>query len=180
MSRVGKRPIPIPSDVEVKVQGVEVEVKGPKGVLRRRLHPRVSLRREGDTIIVERRSESKLDKSLHGLTRTLVANMAKGVKEGFVRELELSGLGYRVSLQGKTLNLSLGFSHPMNFTAADGIEFEIDARNRNIVRVKGIDKQQVHHVAAELRSLRKPEPYKGKGIRYVGEVIRRKAGKAGV
>lgn len=180
LSRIGKKPIPVPAGVEVKIEGNRVSVKGPKGALEKELHPDMIIREvelEGQrSIVVERPSESKFHKSLHGLTRTLIANMVEGVTQGFQKELEIHGVGYRATAKGKDIELALGFSHPVLVKCPEGIEFEIVTPTR--IRVKGIDKQQVGQVAAKIRALRKPEPYKGKGIRYAGERVRRKAGKA--
>ncbi len=152
-----------------------VEVKGPKGLLRRQLHPRVLLHRNGTTLEVARRSESKLDKSLHGLSRTLLHNMIVGVTTGFEKQLEIVWSGFRAQVQQKTLTLQLGHSHPITYEAPEGLEFEL---NRTLITVRGIDKELVGQVAANIRSVRKPEPYKGKGIKYTTETIRRKEGKS--
>jgi large subunit ribosomal protein L6 len=177
MSRIGREPIAVPPGVEVHIgEHNQVEVKGPKGVLRRTLHPRVILQREGDTIKVLRQSDAKLDRSLHGLSRTLLYNMIVGVTTGFEKQLEIVWGGYRAQLQNKTLTLQLGHSHPIAIEAPEGIEFEL---NRTLITVRGINKELVGQVAANIRALRKPEPYKGKGIKYTTETIRRKVGKAG-
>ncbi|MEK9132357.1 MAG: 50S ribosomal protein L6 [Patescibacteria group bacterium] len=178
MSRIGKNPVEIPSGVEVKINAGEVSVKGSKGTLKFKPHPRMEIKIDGANLLVVRKSDDILDRSLHGLTRTLIANMVQGVTKGFVKQLEIQGVGYRATVQGKKLQLSLGFSHPVDFTAPEGIDFQMDKEKKNIITVSGIDKELVGQVAANLRSLRKPEPYKGKGIRYVGEFVRRKAGKA--
>ena len=181
MSRIGSKPIPIPQGVEVKIDGTTVSVKGPKGALSRELHPRPKVEIADGEIRVTRISDSRQDKSLHGLTRTLVANMVEGVTKGYEKELEIIGLGYRVEAAGKGLILNVGFSHPVRIEPIDGIEFEVQSdRQRNAIKVKGINKEVVGFVAAEIRRVRPPEPYKGKGIRYVGEYVRRKVGKAGV
>lgn len=180
MSRIGKQPIQIPAGVEVHLKDGDVSVKGPKGSLKFKPHPRIKLKIEDKNLIVERQSNDILDASLHGTTRTLIANMIEGVTKGFSKQMEIQGVGYRAQLQGKKLQLALGFSHPVEFPAPSGITFEIDKEKKNIIIISGIDKELVGQVAANLRSLRKPEPYKGKGIRYVGEVVRRKAGKAAV
>ncbi len=178
MSRIGRLPITVPSGVDVALDGRVITVKGPKGSLTRQLPPRIDVARDGDTIVVSRPTETKLDKSLHGLTRTLVNNMVVGVTTGFTKELEIVGVGYRAEAQGPaTLRLALGFSHPVMVNAPDGVTFEVPQATRIVV--KGIDKEKVGQVAADIRSLRKPEPYKGKGVRYSGERILRKAGKAG-
>ena len=176
MSRIGRIPIVVPPDVEVHItEDNTVEVKGPKGVLRRQLHPRVVLHRNGTTIEVARRSEAKLDKSLHGLSRTLIHNMIVGVTTGFEKQLEIVWSGFRAQVQNRTLTLQLGHSHPITYEAPSGLEFEL---NRTIITVRGIDKEIVGQVAANIRSVRKPEPYKGKGIKYTTETIRRKEGKS--
>jgi large subunit ribosomal protein L6 len=176
MSRIGKAPIPIPQGVEIKRSGAIVEVKGPKGTLSHAIPEGISIKVEDGAIQVKRKGDAKRERSLHGLSRTLIANMVMGVTAGFEKGLEIVGIGYRAALQGRNLQLSLGYSHPVTYPIPEGIEVEIDKQNK--ITVKGIDKQQVGQVAAEIRSFRKPEPYKGKGIRYVGEYVRRKAGKA--
>lgn len=178
MSRIGKQPISIASGVEVHVKDGQVEVKGSKGTLKFRPHIRIEIKVEGQNVVVARKSDEPLDRSLHGLTRTLIANMIDGVTKGFSKRLEIQGVGYRAQLQGKNLQLALGFSHPVEFKAPEGISFEIDKEKKNIITVTGIDKSLVGQVSAEIRELRPPEPYKGKGIRYAGEVVKRKAGKA--
>ncbi|MBP9718141.1 50S ribosomal protein L6 [Candidatus Gracilibacteria bacterium] len=178
MSRIGKQPVEITNGVEVKINGTHVSVKGAKGSLEFTFHPRMKISMVEKTIVVERQSEEKLDKSLHGITRTLISNMVEGVTKGFERALEIQGVGYRVAMKGKDLDLSLGFSHPVVFKAPDGISFEIDKDKKNIFRILGINKEVVGQTAAKIRSLRPPEPYKGKGIRYLGENVKRKAGKA--
>jgi large subunit ribosomal protein L6 len=176
MSRIGRIPIVVPPEVEVHISDDNyVEVKGPKGLLRRQLHPRVLLQRHDTTIEVARRSEAKLDKSLHGLSRTLLYNMIVGVTAGFEKQLEIVWSGFRAQVQQRTLSLQLGHSHPITYEAPEGLEFEL---NRTIITVRGIDKELVGQVAANIRSVRKPEPYKGKGIKYVNETIRRKEGKS--
>lgn len=176
MSRIGKAPIPIPQGVEINRAGSTVEVKGPKGALSHTIPEGVSIQVEDRVIHVKRKGDAKRERSLHGLSRTLIANMVTGVTAGFEKGLEIVGIGYRAALQGRNLQLSLGYSHPVIYPIPEGIEVEVEKQNKIIV--KGIDKQQVGQVAAEIRSFRKPEPYKGKGIRYVGEQVRRKAGKA--
>jgi large subunit ribosomal protein L6 len=170
-------PITIPSGVEVRLgDNNRIEVKGPKGTLSRTLHPRVVVQRDGDMLEITRQSEAKLDKSLHGLSRTLVHNMIVGVTEGYAKQLEIVWGGYRAQLQNRTLTLQLGHSHPIAIEAPEGIEFEL---NRTLITVRGINKELVGQVAANIRMIRKPEPYKGKGVKYTTETIRRKEGKAG-
>jgi large subunit ribosomal protein L6 len=175
MSRVGKSPIPVPSGVDVTVNGADVTVKGPKGTLSRTVPGAIAIRQDGDTLLVERPDDERQTRALHGLVRSLVNNMVVGVSQEFSKELEIIGTGYRAALQGSTLDLSLGFSHPVKVDAPDGITFEVPVPTRIVVR--GIDKEQVGQVAADIRALRKPEPYKGKGVRYLGEHVARKAGK---
>jgi len=177
MSRIGKKPIPIPDKVKVEVSGGLVGVEGPKGKLSLRLHPSMMVRAEARQLVCVRPSDNKLHRSLHGLTRTLVANMIEGVTRGFEKKLEMIGVGYRASLQGRNLTLMLGYSHPIVFPLPEGIQVGVESQN--LLTVSGADKQQVGEVAAKIRSLRPPEPYKGKGVKYVTERIRRKAGKAG-
>jgi large subunit ribosomal protein L6 len=176
MSRIGRQPITIPSGVDVRVEGSHVSVKGPRGSLERDVHPDMRLLVEDGTARVERPSDERQHRSLHGLTRTLVANMVEGVTNGYEKRLEIVGVGYRATMRGSDLELALGFSHPVPFPAPEGIEFEVPAPTR--ITVRGIDKQLVGQVAANIRKIRKPEPYKGKGIRYEGEYVRKKAGKA--
>ncbi len=180
MSRVGKKPIGCPSGVEVKITGNRIDVKGPKGALSRDLHPLIKIVQEDGELRVERSGESREERSIHGLSRTLVANMVQGVSVGFEKRLELVGLGYRAAVQGKKLTLHLGYSPPVVYQAAEGIEIALDDQNRNVIVVRGINKEMVGQAAADIRKFRKPEPYKGKGVRYAGEKVRRKAGKAGV
>ncbi len=177
MSRVGRKPIEVPSDVDVQVSGSVITVKGPKGTLTRELHPDMSVRLENSQLLVERPSDSKLHRSLHGTTRSVVSNMVEGVTKGYEKTLELVGVGYRAAKSGDKVTLSLGFSHPVEVVPLVGLELDVPANNR--VVVKGIDKQLVGVFAAQIRDLRKPEPYKGKGIRYENEVVRRKVGKTG-
>jgi large subunit ribosomal protein L6 len=176
MSRIGKQPITIPSGVDVGVDGARVSVKGPKGTLEQTFHADMRIVMEDGTLRVERPTDERLHRSLHGLTRTLLANMVEGVTNGFEKRLEIVGVGYRAALKGSDLELAVGYSHPVTFRPPAGIEFEVPAQNR--ITVRGIDKQLVGEVAAEIRKIRKPEPYKGKGIRYEGEYVRKKAGKA--
>ena len=177
MSRIGNKPIAIPAGVEVKVNGSEVTVKGPKGTLTNTFKPEISIAVEGSEIIVTRPSDVKEHRALHGLTRTLVANMVEGVANGFSKELDVNGVGYRVAKQGKDLVMNLGFSHQVIMPEIDGIT--IDVPNPNKIIISGPDKQKVGQFAAEVREKRPPEPYKGKGIKYATEHIRRKEGKAG-
>jgi len=182
MSRIGKRPIALPKGVEVRVDRGEVTVKGPKGTLTKSIHPDMIVHIEDSTLIVDRPTDGKEHRSLHGLTRTLVANMVEGVTNGYVRVLEVHGVGYRSAVAGKNLTLSVGYSHGVEIAPRPGIEFEAGVDNQTrtpFVVIKGIDKELVGQTAAQLRAIRKPEPYKGKGIRYRGEQIRRKAGKQG-
>jgi large subunit ribosomal protein L6 len=176
MSRIGRQPIAIPGGVEIAIEGSRVSVTGPKGALDRTFHRDMRILMEDGSLRVERPSDERSHRSLHGLTRSLIANMVEGVTNGFEKRLEIVGVGYRAALKGSDLELAVGFSHPVVFRPPSGIEFEVPAQNRIVVR--GIDKQQVGEVAAEIRKVRKPEPYKGKGIRYEGEYVRKKAGKA--
>ncbi len=175
MSRVGKNPIPVPSGVDVGIVGRTVTVSGPKGNLARDLPGTVTVRQDGDTLVVERPDDERQTRAMHGLVRSLVNNMVVGVSQEFTRDLEIIGTGFRASLQGTTLDLSLGFSHPVRVDAPDGITFEVPSPTR--ITVRGADKERVGQVAADIRALRKPEPYKGKGVRYLGEQVTRKAGK---
>jgi large subunit ribosomal protein L6 len=177
MSRIGRLPITVPSGVDVAIDGRQVTVTGPKGTLSRELPPIIAVAREGDAVVVTRPSEDKLHKSLHGLTRTLVSNMVIGVTTGYRKGLEIVGVGYRAQKVGEKLQLSLGYSHPVEIEPPKGISFEVE--NPTHLAVVGIDKELVGQVAARIRATRKPEPYKGKGVRYAGEQVRRKAGKAG-
>jgi large subunit ribosomal protein L6 len=177
MSRIGRLPVPVPSGVDVSIDGRRLTVKGPKGELTRELHPDMLVAREDDRLVVTRPTEQKHHKQLHGLTRTLVNNMVMGVTTGYRKGLEITGVGYRAALVGQKLQLSLGYSHPVEIEPPAGITFELENPTR--LAVVGIDKELVGQVAATVRSSRKPEPYKGKGVRYAGERVRRKAGKAG-
>jgi large subunit ribosomal protein L6 len=177
MSRIGRLPIQVPAGVDVAIEGRHVTVTGPKGTLSRDLHPEMGVARDGDTVVVTRPSETKTHKQLHGLTRTLVNNMVVGVTSGYRKGLEITGVGYRAVLVGRKLQLSLGYSHPVEIDPPSGITFELE--NPTKLAVVGIDKELVGEIASRVRASRKPEPYKGKGVRYAGEQIRRKAGKAG-
>jgi large subunit ribosomal protein L6 len=177
LSRIGKLPIPVPGSVKIELDANRVKVVGPKGTLERTLPAQVTVKLEGDQILCTRPTDGREHRSLHGLTRTLVANMVTGVSEGFTKHLELVGVGYRVSKQGDDLVLNLGYSHPVRYTPAKGVAVEV--ADPTHFAVTGISKEDVGQVAAELRKLRPPEPYKGKGVMYRGEKIRRKAGKAG-
>ncbi len=177
MSRIGKAPITVPSGVEVQIQGRQVAVKGPKGELDIEVPGDITVRQDGEVLLVERPDDERRNRALHGLTRSLVNNMVVGVSEGFSKELQIVGVGYRAAAKGDSaLELQLGFSHPVNVQAPDGITFDVPEPTRIIV--SGSDKQVVGQVAADIRSYRKPEPYKGKGVRYLGEYVARKAGKA--
>ncbi|WP_027718581.1 50S ribosomal protein L6 [Desulfovirgula thermocuniculi] len=178
MSRIGKKPVELPQGVQVQIEGNTVRVKGPKGELAREFHQDMRIRLdEQGRLVVERPSDDRFHKSLHGLTRTLLANMVEGVTKGFSKTLELVGVGYRAAKQGNKLVLTVGYSHPVEIEPPPGLEIEVPAPNKIVV--KGLDKEKVGALAAYIRAVREPEPYKGKGIRYEGEVIRRKAGKAG-
>ena len=177
MSRIGRMPIAIPAGVTVEVNGNKVTAKGPKGELTQEMHPDMIIEVDGNEVLVKRPSEDKLHKSLHGLTRTLVHNMIVGVSEGYKKELDVVGVGYRVAMEGKKLVMNIGFSHTVDVEPVDGITIEAPAPNKIVI--SGLDKQLVGQFAADVRKKRPPEPYKGKGIRYTGEVIRRKEGKTG-
>ncbi len=177
MSRIGNKPITVPAGVEVKLDGQKITVKGPKGTLEREIHNNISVSIEENTIKVERPNDLALNRSLHGLTRTLINNMITGVEKEFTRELQINGVGYRVAKQGNNLNLTLGYSHPVIFEAPAGISFDVP--NPNTIIVRGIDKELVGQTAANIRTKRPPEVYRGKGIKYAEEVIRRKEGKTG-
>ena len=177
MSRIGKRPVIVPKGVAVEVQGNTVAVKGPKGELRRTLHSEMQVALADGQLTVARPSEEKRHKALHGLSRTLVQNMVEGVSKGFSKTLEIQGVGYKAEAKPYGVNLIVGFSHPVKYEAHKGIKISVE--NNTVVKIEGADKEAVGQVAAELRSVRPPEPYKGKGIRYQGEQVRRKAGKTG-
>jgi large subunit ribosomal protein L6 len=178
MSRIGKSPIPVPSGVDVSLVGNHITVRGPKGTLERDIPGAITVRQDGEELLVERPNDERQNRAMHGLVRSLVNNMVLGVTNGFTKELEIVGVGYRATAKGPgTMELALGFSHPVNIQAPDGVTFEVPAPNRIVV--SGIDKEAVGQVAADIRAWRKPEPYKGKGVRYAGEHVQRKAGKAG-
>jgi large subunit ribosomal protein L6 len=177
MSRIGKKPIDVPNGVEVKIAGSTVTVKGPKGTLTRSFNPDLILKLENNQLVVERPSDHRTHRALHGTTRSLLASMVEGVTNGFSKTLELKGVGYRANKRGNQLVMNLGYSHPIEFAQPEGVEIEVP--NQTQIIVKGIDKQLVGQVAANIRSYREPEPYKGKGIKYSDEVIRRKEGKTG-
>jgi large subunit ribosomal protein L6 len=177
MSRIGRKPVTVPKGVTLQVQGNTVAVKGPRGELRRTLHPEMQVALDKDQFTVARPSEEKRHKALHGLTRTLVQNMVEGVSKGFSKSLEIQGVGYKAEAKPYGVNLIVGYSHPVKYEAPKGIKITVD--NNIMVKIEGADKELVGQVAAELRAVRPPEPYKGKGIRYVGEHVRRKAGKTG-
>src|SRR3954454_493744 len=176
MSRIGRQPIEVPGGVDVNIDGTHVSVKGPRGTLERSLHPEMKIVQEDGTIRVERPSDEAMHRSLHGLTRTLVANMVEGVTKGYEKRLEIVGVGYRAALRGQDLEIAAGFSHPVIVQCPEGVEFEVPQATR--ITVSGNDKQAVGEIAAKIRKIRPPEPYKGKGIRYEGEHVRKKAGKA--
>ncbi len=177
MSRIGRVPVPVPAGVDVTIDGPVVTVTGPKGTLNHTIPSPIQVTREDAALVVTRPDDERASRSLHGLTRTLLANLVTGVTEGYTKRLEIVGTGYRVTAKGDTLEFALGFSHPVNVAPPAGISFAVEAPTR--FSVSGIDKQQVGEVAANIRKIRKPEPYKGKGVRYAGEVVRRKVGKAG-
>ena len=177
MSRIGNKPIAVPAGVEVKIDGQHITVKGPKGTLEREIHKNISVTMEDNTIKVTRPNNEAKNRSLHGLTRTLISNMIEGVEKEFTRELQINGVGYRAQKQGNNLNLTLGYSHPVIFEAPEGITFDVP--NPNTIIVRGIDKELVGQTAANIRVKRPPEVYRGKGIKYAEEVIRRKEGKTG-
>ena len=177
MSRIGKVPVPVPAGVDVTIDGADVTVKGPKGTLAHTVPAPIQVRQEDAAIVVTRPDDERDSRALHGLTRTLIANLVTGVTEGYTKNLEIVGTGYRVTAKGSDLEFALGFSHPVVVQAPEGISFTVESPTK--FSVSGIDKQLVGEVAANIRKLRKPEPYEGKGVRYAGEVVRRKAGKAG-
>lgn len=178
MSRIGRQPVEVPSGVDVKINGSRITVKGPKGELEYTFSPDMEITLDNGEILVKRPSDSRVMRSLHGTTRALIENMVSGVTDGFEKELTLVGVGYRANLQGNTLVLNVGYSHPVEIEPPEGITFEVGEKSQQVI-IRGVDKQVVGQVAADIRKVRPPEPYKGKGIRYVDERIRRKAGKAG-
>jgi large subunit ribosomal protein L6 len=177
MSRIGRKPVPVPNNVTVTVDGRTIAVKGPKGELTRLLHPDMQVKVENGTVTVNRPSDEDQHRALHGLTRSLIANMVEGVTQGYKKQLEITGVGYKAEVRPYGLQLALGFSHPVEYRAPAGIK--LTAPQPTAVVIEGADKEKVGQVAAEIRALRKPEPYKGKGVKYLGEQVRRKAGKAG-
>ncbi|HEY9086754.1 MAG TPA: 50S ribosomal protein L6 [Anaerolineaceae bacterium] len=178
MSRIGRMPITVPTGVQVDVKGTAVMVKGPKGEMHREFSPVVTIAKEGNDLVITRSNDQPTVRALHGTTRALLQNMVTGVSTGFTKVLEIDGVGYRAEMNGKNLVLHVGYSHPVEITPEEGISFEVDTKTRQ-VKVNGFDKEQVGQVAADLRKIRPPEPYKGKGLHYLGERIRRKAGKSG-
>lgn len=180
MSRIGKQPVVISSGVTVEINKSTVTIKGPKGELKREIHPNIKIEIQDNKIIASRLNEEKATRALHGLMRNLLVNMVEGVTKGFEKRLEIIGVGFRAQTNKNKINLTLGFSHPIEFIADKGIEFEMDKDNKNLIIIRGMDKQVVGEVAAKVRSFKKPEPYKGKGIKYIDEQIQRKAGKAGI
>ena len=178
MSRIGRLPVAVPNGVQVNVQGSDVHVKGPKGELKRSFSPQIEIGMEDGQVVIKRKSDNASERALHGTTRAVIANMIHGVSSGFETQLQVEGVGYRAEMQGKDLALFVGYSHPVKMVPPAGISFEVDQKTR-IIKVQGYDREVVGQTAAEIRGVRPPEPYHGKGIRYVGEKIRRKAGKAG-
>jgi large subunit ribosomal protein L6 len=178
VSRIGRSPVNVPSGVQVSIDGATVRVKGPKGELTRTFRPEITVRQDGGQLTVERPSDEPSVRALHGLTRALLNNMVVGVTTGFSKQLQVEGVGYRAERSGKDLVLNVGYSHPVRVAPPEGVSFEVDDKSR-LITVRGVDKELVGQVAADLRKVRPPEPYKGKGIRYVGEYVRHKAGKAG-
>jgi large subunit ribosomal protein L6 len=178
MSRIGKNPVTVPSGVTVTINGSDVTVKGPKGELSRKFHPNMKIELADGQLTVSRPNDLKLNRSLHGLTRTLLNNMVEGVTKGYEKQLEILGVGYRAAVGGSKLTLSLGFSHPIEFDIPKGITIELDKEKKNILIIRGFDKELLGETAANIRGFRPPEPYKGKGIRYLGEYVAQKAGKA--
>jgi large subunit ribosomal protein L6 len=180
MSRIGKKPIGIPSGVTVTVSGTKVTIKGAKGELSMETLPEVTVKVEGDQVIIERKGDDKTARSRHGLTRALLANMVEGVSKGYEKKLEIIGVGYKAQAKGKTVTLQLGHSHPINYKTPEGVEVQNDEKNKQILIIAGIDKERVGQAAADIRAYRPPEPYKGKGVRYIDEHVIRKVGKAAI
>lgn len=178
MSRIGKKPVAIPNGVETKLEGSTLTIKGAKGTLSMKPHPKMNVTIDSSSIKVAAGGQDLLSRSLHGLTRTLIANMITGVTKGFQKTMEIRGVGFRIQVQGKKCTLALGFSHPIEYLLPEGISIEIDKEKKNIFTISGFDKQLVGQVAAKIRSFRPPEPYKGKGIRYIDEIVQQKAGKS--
>lgn len=178
MSRVGKQPVIVPNGVTATVNGSIVTIKGPKGELKKEFHPKMKIEVQDNNIVVTREGNEKFEKAIHGLTRNLINNMVEGVTKGYVRKMEIVGVGYKANPNKNKINLTLGFTHPIELVAPVGIEFKLDPENKNIIIITGIDKEVIGQVAAKVRSYREPEPYKGKGIRYFGEKVAKKAGKA--
>lgn len=178
MSRIGKKPVPVPAGVTVEVKGALLSVKGPKGELKIPLMPEIAVVVESGSVIVTRKDDERSSRARHGLIRQLIANMIEGVSKGYTKQLEIIGVGYKAQAKGKSVTLSLGFSHPVEFKAPEGVDIQNDAENKQILTITGIDKVKVGQAAANIRGYRPPEPYKGKGIRYVGEFVPRKVGKA--
>ncbi len=178
MSRIGKQPIPIPAKVTAEIKGQHITIKGPKGTLEREIPTPIEVKEDGETLVVTPTNNSRIGRQRHGLCRTLIANMVNGVSTGFQKRLQIQGVGYRAQAQGKKLTLNVGYSKPVEMVMPDGIDVAIDNRNTEVI-VSGIDKELVGNIAAQIRAVRPPEPYKGKGIRYFGEQVRRKAGKTG-
>ena len=176
MSRIGKKPVPFPKNVKIAISGSAISFEGPKGKLKMEHHPAAKVRVDGEHVVVERIDDEKLSRAIHGLTRALIANNIKGVAEGYVKDLEIQGVGYKAEMQGKTIVLSLGFANQLKVAIPDGVAVKIEGQGTRI-NIAGADKQMVGQLAAEIRRLRKPEPYKGKGVRYVGEVVKKKLGK---
>jgi large subunit ribosomal protein L6 len=176
MSRIGKKPVPFPKNVKIAINGRSISFEGPKGKLTLDHHPAAKVKIDGENVIVERIDDEKLSRAIHGLTRALIANNIKGVSEGYAKDLEIQGVGYKAEMKGKTIVLSLGFANQLEVAIPDGVAVKIEAQGTKI-NIQGVDKQVVGQLAAEIRTLRKPEPYKGKGVRYVGEVVKKKAGK---
>jgi len=178
MSRIGKQPVSIPQGVTAEISGNSIKIKGPKGELKRDIPSQIKVEQKDSTFVVTRKDDTKFSRSLHGLYRALIANMVEGVSQGYVRKLEIVGVGFKFKPNGNKLNLNVGFSHPVDFVAPQGITFEENKDEKNVIIIKGIDKEVIGEVAAKIRAIKPPEPYKGKGIRYFGEHIEKKAGKS--